>query len=185
MKKFIKALFKKQPRIIIGAILIAAGLIIAIIPGTTVTTICIALGVAALSKGVSSLVKAKNTSKFKDIASSVIFITAAIFLFIHPRFLLSIIPFIMGLCLLIFGVIALATSGFTAIGIVPSVVIIIMGLLVTISPFALVKAVTVIIGVTIAVLGILIILSKKYVKFENPFEPKDGYQEVDFTDVDD
>ena len=91
----------------------------------------------------------------------------------------------MGLCLLIFGIIALVTSGFTAIGIVPSVVIIIMGLLVTISPFALVKAVTVIIGITIAVLGILIILSKKYVKFENPFKPKDGYQEVDFTDVDD
>ena len=191
MEKIKKFLSGEALQIIIAVVIIATGVFLLAKPGTSLVTICYILGVTSLIKGVTALLKTKFQSDNKTVAASGVgFIVAGVVLFLHPKFLLSIIPVIIGVCILGYGIFSFVTNRKKGLmGKILSAVSVIIGITVIITPFKFAEAVTAIIGIALIAVGVLIILAevnaRKQIRIQIPDNDSNGYQEVDFTDVED
>lgn len=190
MDKLKKFLFQKNAPFILGAALIIIGVLILIFPGTSLKTVCSVLGIIVAVKGALKLfkyIKGKNeeTQNMLDLISGVLIIMSALVLILHPQKILSVIPVLIGIAVLIYGISSFfgkATSLFSKIS---AIITIIIGVGIIGSPFALAEAVTSVIGLAMIVLGILSIIKNTQIKkVQNLLNPSDGYTEVEFTDVD-
>lgn len=190
MDKLKKFLFQKNAPFILGVALILTGTIVLLFPGTSLKTICSVLGIIVAVKGALKLfkyIKEKNedTQNTLDLISGVLIILSALVLILHPQKILSVIPVLIGIAVLIYGISSFfgkATSLFSKIS---SIITIIIGVGIIGSPFALAEAVTSVIGIAMIVLGVLSIIKNAQIKkVQNLLNPSDGYTEVEFTDVD-
>lgn len=190
MDKLKKFLFQKNAPFILGVALILTGAIVLLFPGTSLKTICSVLGIIVAVKGALKLfkyIKEKNedTQNTLDLISGVLIILSALVLILHPQKILSVIPVLIGIAVLIYGISSFfgkATSLFSKIS---SIITIIIGVGIIGSPFALAEAVTSVIGIAMIVLGVLSIIKNTQIKkVQNLLNPSDGYTEVEFTDVD-
>lgn len=181
----------KTIRIITGAIIAIVGLILLIKPATSLVTVCYILGVAAAIKGILKIIESKKSDDTTAMISGIATLVLAFVLFLHPKFLLSIFPVIIGLGILGYGIFSVLSHKSKGVfsKIVPTIAVII-GIAVIIVPFKFVKAVTAVTGLALLIIGILLILSefvfKKYIDIDNiPKISDDGYKEVEFRDVED
>lgn len=191
MDKLKKFFTDKAIQKIIAVVIIAAGVFLLAKPGTSLVTICYFFGAASLLKGISYLIKTRLQDSSKaGTVSGVGFIVAAVILFLHPQFLLSIIPVIVGICILVYGIVSLFSNLRKSLaGKIISAIFVIIGIAVIVAPFKFAEAVTSIIGLALIAVGVMIIVaqftSRKYARIQNAGSDNDGYREVDFTDVDD
>ena len=191
MEKIKKLLNAENGALIFGIAFIFIGIILLIFPKTTLTTICLVLGILIGIKGATKLIKYikdKNNDKerLSDLIYSVFILLGAVVLILHPKKLLSIIPILIGIGILIYGIFSLAGKG----GIISkflSVISVIIGICIIGAPFKLAEAVTSITGASLIVVGVSAISKYNYIKdIRKAIEPKDdGYTEVEFTDVGD
>ena len=178
-------------RIITGAVIAIVGLILLLKPGTSLVTVCYILGVASAIKGVVKIIESKKSNNTGAMASGVATLVLAFVLFLHPEFLLSIFPVIIGIGILGYGIISLLSH--KAKGIVPKIipaVAVIVGIAVIVVPFKFAETITAVTGLALVIIGILLAISdfifKKYIDTTDiPKIPDDGYKEVEFRDVED
>ena len=176
-------------RIITGAVIAIVGLILLLKPGTSLVTVCYILGVAAAIKGVVKIIDSKKSDNTGAMVSGVATLVLAFVLFLHPEFLLSIFPVIIGIGILGYGIISLLSH--KAKGIIPKIipaVSVIVGIAVIVVPFKFAETITAVTGLALVVIGILLAVSdfifKKYIDTADiPKIPDDGYKEVEFRDV--
>ncbi len=188
IKKFFNA---ENTTVAFGIAMIVIGLIILIFPKTSLTTICLVLGIFIGIKGALKLfeyIKAKQVEaeRLIDLISAIFTLIGALILILHPEKLLSIIPVFIGIGILIYGISSLIGRG-SIISKIFAITSIIVGCGIIGAPFKLATAVTSITGVALIIVGILAISKYKSVKdIRKVLQPKDdGYKEVEFTDVDD
>ncbi len=174
---------------IFGIGMVLLGLTLVILPGSSLTTVCTILGIGVALKGGLKLYKylkakhieAENNS---DLVSAIIILLSAFVLITHPRKLLSVIPMLIGIGVLVYGI----TSFFKARSIfskVTSVIISIVGFGIIGSPFAFAEAVTSVLGVALIIVGVIVMLkTKNTITLQINGKDDDGYTEVEFTDVD-
>ena len=123
--------------------------------------------------------------------SGVATLVLAFVLFLHPQFLLSIFPVIIGIGILTYGIISLLSH--KAKGIIPKIipaVAVIVGIAVIVVPFKFAETITAVTGLALVIIGILLAISdfifKKYIDTTDILKiPDDGYKEVEFRDVED
>ncbi len=178
-------------RIITGAVIAIVGLILLLKPGTSLVTVCYILGVAAAIKGVVKIIESKKSDNTGAMVSGVATLVLAFVLFLHPEFLLSIFPVIIGIGILGYGIISLLSH--KEKGIIPKIipaVAVIVGIAVIVVPFKFAETITAVTGLALVIIGILLAISdfifKKYIDTTDiPKIPDDGYKEVEFRDVED
>ena len=191
MDKIKKFLFQDNAPFIIGVTLIIIGAIILLFPGTSLKTVCSVLGVVVAIRGAMKLfkyIKEKNveTEKLSDLISGVLILLGALLLILHPEKLLSVIPVLIGIGVLIYGISSFFGKSSSLFSKISAVITIIIGAGIIGSPFKLAEAVTIVIGIAMIILGILSIIKNAQIKkVQNLLNPSDGYTEVEFTDVDD
>ncbi len=173
-----------------GIAMIVIGLIILIFPKTSLTAICLVLGILAGIKGglkLAEYIKAKQaeSEKLTDLISAVLTLFGALILILHPKRLLSIIPVFIGIAILIYGINSLIAKS-SIISKIFAIITIIVGCGIIGAPFKLATAITSITGVALIIVGILAISKYKSVKdIRKALTPKgDGYKEIEFRDVD-
>lgn len=192
MKKLRKKLPEKLTRIILGIAMAIAGLFILIYPDSSLITICTILGVISLISGVIRLIKyavarKSDTQSPVDIILGILSFAAAFILLIHPTFLPSILPFLVGLLIFFSGTTALFSKrrrGF-AYKII-AIIILLFGISLMINPFKGAVAVNSLIGFALLIWGIVSVIAE-FLSNDRPNIPPDknddDYKEVDFKDV--
>ncbi len=189
MKKITDFIKKSKYQAFFGIAFIVFGAIILLMPGSTLKTVCFLIGVVVAAKGVFSLIsyiRARNTGNehFGDLLSGILTLAGAFILICHPQKLLSIVPVIIGIAVLVYGISALFSKHGGLVSKIISVITILIGAGIVGSPFKLAQAITSVMGFAMIIIGILIIANE--ITLAKPPEKIDesGYKEVDFTDVD-
>lgn len=188
MDKIKQYLQKFDIGLVFGIGMALLGLVLVILPGSSLTTVCTILGIGVAIKGGLKLftyLKAKRveTENNADLISAIVTLLGAFVLISHPRRLISIIPMLIGIGVLIYGI----TSFFKTNSLfskVTSVITAIVGLGIIGSPFAFAEAVTLILGIALIIVGVIVTIKAKNTiipKIENKND--DGYTEVEFKDV--
>ena len=185
LKNFLK---KWDIGLVFGIGLSLLGLILLILPGSSLTTVCTILGVGVALKGGIKLfnyLKAKQieAEKNSDLVSAIVFLVSAFILIAHPKKLISIIPMLIGIGIIVYG----ASSFFkapTLFSKIISAVIFVVGLGIVGSPFAFAEAVTAVLGVALIIVGVMVAVKhKNTVTLRIEGNGDDGYTEVEFKDV--
>lgn len=185
----IKDIFKKWDiGFVFGIGLALLGLILLVLPGSSLTTVCLILGIGVAVKGAIKLIsylKAKQieAENNADLISAIVILIGAFILIAHPRKLLSIIPMLIGIGIIIYGASSFFKGG-SLFSKITSAVIFFVGIGIVGSPFAFAEAVTSILGVALIIVGVITaIKSKDAITLKIEDKPDDGYTEVEFTDV--
>ncbi len=194
MKKIKENFPKKLPRLAQGIGFAIVGLILLVMPGVTVVGVSIVAGAVCLISGIIRIARYVGTrddsnGSAKDIVSGGGLLICAFLLLLHPKFLLSILPFFLGVAILIYGVTSFFAGGFLRgpFKIIGSVLTFIWGLSLIFNPFKGTTTIVSLIGFGCLAWGIILFLSQTVYKNKKllPTDTDgDGYREVDFTDVD-
>lgn len=193
MKKLLKKLPFEIAPVSFAAIAIVIGIILLILPETSLKLICLVIGIAIGTKGLTKLIKYINDSredksKTSDLIVASVILGLAIILMIHPKPVLSVFPTIVGIGILVYGIVTLLTKGKeSSTGKITSVVAIVLGVIVINSPMFFAEATTSLVGLSLVVIGIFTIVTEIKIKKrldDLHLPPSDGYTEVEFKDVD-
>ncbi len=189
MKKIIDFIKNSKFQALFGIAFIVVGAVILLSPGATLKTVCFIIGLAVAAKGLGSVIayiRAKNAGndKITTLLSGIVTLAGAFILIWHPHKLLSIIPVIVGIGVLIYGVSSLFSKRGGLISKIFSVITIVVGAGIVSSPFKLAEAATSLMGLALIIIGILITATEISLTKNVKLPDKDGYTEVEFTDVD-
>ncbi len=195
MKK-IKLLLKKCNSAIPFAVgFIVLGLMLLVLPGTSLKTVCLVLGIGVLTRGIIKLASyikanAEGNPRKRDLISAIFTFFISVILIIHPEKILSVIPIIIGIVIFIYGIVTLAKATQNAKSKVTAAITIVIGLTIFIAPFTFAEIITAIIGAGFITLGIIIIINNKKIKkiksdIENELLLKDdnSYTEVEYNEI--
>lgn len=147
--------FKLQiPRIklITNIIIALSGLFLLVFPETSLVTVCSILGISILIKGIGKILGG-------SVLSGVSSVVLAIILFLHPKILISVFPFIIGLIVLGYAIYSLRKNTSTSSKIL-NVLMLIGGVVIIIAPLGFATALTSIIGAVLLVIGLILIFSQ-------------------------
>lgn len=98
-------------RILSAVVFILLGLILLLFPNATMILVCTIIGWGVLISGVVALIDAiRNGNGGFGVAAGVIGIILGIYLVARPGFLASIIPFVVGIVLVVNGILNLVTA---------------------------------------------------------------------------
>ncbi len=191
-----KKLRKKMPdnifNVIIGGIFAIVGLFVLIFPNTSLMTVCYTLGAACLIGGIIRVVrytkaKKESTPNIIDIISGIVLLAIAFMLLLHPKFLMSVLPFIMGVSIVIYGVSSFFTGRGGLFSKIFAVIIGLYGISLILNPFKGATTITSMVGFGLLIFGIVkiateIIANKRLSQLPEDIDG-DGYIEVDFKDI--
>lgn len=172
-------------RIITGAVILITGLILLIKPETSLVTVCYIFGVIAAIKGIVKIAECKRNDNNKAMFPGIVLLVIAFLLLLHPKFLISLFPVMIGLSVLGYGIYSLLSNK-TLLSKILGVITILAGVGVIVVPLKFASAITAVIGFALVLTGILLIIAEFLIKrkINSPYLT-DTYTEVDFTDVDD
>ena len=191
IKKLKNKLTDRGMGLAVGALLAVMGVALLLFPGESLTTACAVLGAGVLVLSVIRFVKYFNDKKInketsKTLFSGILFLIIAFVLLMHPKFLISVFPFLIGLGVVCYGI----ASFFGKPGLfgkIFAVITVIMGVSLIINPFHGATKITSMVGFVIAVVGVAKVISEIMNK-DKPLlsdgTDEDGYREVEFKDVD-
>lgn len=192
MKKLKKAVPEKTKRIFFGAVVSAIGLFILLYPGSSLITLCTVTGIGALLLSASRFIKyfskRKNNAESPfDMVIGIMALILAFILLIHPKFLLSVFPFIIGASIVSYGISSfLSRKNRGVFSKIFSVTVVFFGGYLMLNPFKGATTVTSVIGFGLLVWGVITIVIQLVSK-KPPLLPEDidddGYKEVEFRDV--
>lgn len=189
MNKLKKLIFNENSPFILGGAFILVGILILLFPATSLKTVSRAIGILIAINGTTKLCKYikennDNNGRFGDLVSAVFSLLGALFLMLRPQKFVSIIPVLIGVGIVIYGVFSLLSKKTSIFSKICSALTIAAGIAIIGSPFAFAQAVTSVIGIALIILGVLSITKQKRInKLQNLLNPSDGYTEVDFTDI--
>ena len=164
-----KKLRKKVPdnifNIIIGGSFAIVGLFVLLFPDTSLMTVCYTLGTACLIGGIIRTVryvkaKKESTPNIIDIISGIVLLAIAFMLLLHPKFLMSILPFILGISIVIYGVSSFFSGRGGLFSKIFAVVIGIYGISLILNPFKGATSITSMVGFGLLIFGIVKIVSE-------------------------
>ncbi len=193
MKKLKKIIPQKAMGVVSGIAVLALGLFLLIKPHTSLITLCSLFGLVALIAGIIKVINYLGDKKEQaeapiDIVSGVALLVCAFVLLTHPKFLLSILPFFMGIGVLFYGISSLfsARRGGGFFRKIIAVAVIVFGFSLIINPFKGATAVTSMVGFGLFAWGVIKIVSE-FVFNKPSIIPDnidgDGYKEVEFRDI--
>ncbi|MBQ7116096.1 MAG: DUF308 domain-containing protein [Clostridia bacterium] len=192
MKKLRKKFSDNVFNVIIGGIFAIVGLFVLLFPDTSLMTVCYILGTACLIGGIIRTVryvkaKKEGTPNIIDLISGIVLLAVAFMLLLHPKFLMSVLPFIMGVAIVIYGVSSFFSGKGGLFSKIFSVIIGIYGVSLVLNPFKGATSITSMVGFGLLIFGIVKIVSEIVINKNKPQLPEDidgdGYIEVDYTDV--
>ena len=192
MKKLRKKIPDNIFNVVIGGIFAIVGLFVLLFPDTSLMTVCYVLGTASLIGGIIRTVryvkdKKENTPNIIDIISGIVLLAVAFMLLLHPKFLMSVLPFIMGVAIVIYGVSSFFSGKGGLFSKIFAVIIGIYGISLILNPFKGATSITSMVGFGLLIFGIVKIVSEIVINKNKPQLPEDidgdGYIEVDFKDV--
>lgn len=192
MKKLRKNFSDNVFNVIIGGIFAIVGLFVLLFPDTSLMTVCYALGTACLIGGIIRAVryvkaKKEGTPNIIDLISGIVLLAVAFMLLLHPKFLLSVLPFIMGVAIVIYGVSSFFSGKGGLFSKIFAVIIGIYGISLILNPFKGATSITSMVGFGLLIFGIVKIVSEIVINKNKPQLPEDidgdGYIEVDYRDV--
>lgn len=187
LKNSDKALFATS------VLLLVLGIVLVIIPELSLKALCVTAGVAALVFGIVKII-AYITSKSDysaslDLTVGAVFTGAGVLLLFHPKFLLSIIPFLIGVAIAASGLISLKKAsgkGNTAAKII-AVLTLIAGLIIIFNSFKATVAITRLIGLALMICAVELFsetFNTAVKRREGKLKDENGYIEVNYKDVD-
>ena len=192
----IKKLFKKfNSATPLAIAFIIVGLVLLVLPGITIKTVCLVLGIITLTKGIIKLIgyikkSEANQGKTRELIGVIFTFAIAFVLVIHPERLLSIIPVLLGFGLFVYGIINILKANKTTLQTITSAIMMVTGLTIVAAPFAFAEALTAILGIALIILGVILIINNnKIIRLKSDIETElrtdeNGYTEIDFKDVD-
>lgn len=192
MKKLRKKIPDNIFNVIIGGIFAIIGLFVLLFPDTSLMTVCYVLGGATLIGGVIRTVryvkaKKESTPNIIDLISGIVLLAVAFMLLLHPKFLMSVLPFVIGISIVIYGVSSFFSGKGGLFSKIFAVVIGLYGISLILNPFKGATSITSMVGFGLLVFGIVKIVSEIVINKNKPQLPEDidgdGYIEVDYTDV--
>ncbi len=192
MKKLLRKLPFAVTTMLLSVIVIIVGIILMVMPETSLKLICLIVGIAIGTKGLVKLVKyirdsRDDKSRTSDLILASLILSLAIILMIHPKPILSVFPIIVGIGILIYGIITLVSKGRNGTFLkVSSIVAIVLGVIVINSPMLLAEFTTYIVGASLVAIGIFAIVTEIKIKRalnKISLPPADDYTEVEFKDV--
>lgn len=191
IKKIKNKLTDRGMGLAVGILLAAMGVALLLFPGESLTTACAVLGAGVLVLSVIRFVKYFNDKKedketSKTLFSGILFLIIAFVLLMHPKFLLSVFPFLIGLGVVFYGIASFFGNP-GLFGKIFAVITVLLGVSLIINPFNGATKITSMVGFVIAVVGIAKVISEIMNK-DKPLlsdgTDEDGYREVEFKDVD-
>lgn len=191
IKKIKNKLTDRGIGLTVGALLAVMGIALLLFPGESLTTACAVMGVGVLVLSVIRFVKYFNDKKedketSKTLFSGILFLIIAFVLLMHPKFLLSVFPFLIGLAVVCYGIVSFFGKP-GLFGKIFAVITVLLGVSLIINPFNGATKITSMVGFVIAVVGIAKVISEIMNK-DKPLlsdgTDEDGYKEVEFKDVD-
>jgi uncharacterized membrane protein HdeD (DUF308 family) len=191
IKKIKNKLTDRGVGLAVGVLLAIMGVALLLFPGESLTTACAVLGVGVIVLSVIRFVKYFNDKKedketSKTLFSGILFLIIAFVLLMHPKFLLSVFPFLIGLAVVCYGV----ASFFGKPGVfgkIFAVITVVLGASLIINPFHGATKITSMVGFVISVVGVAKVVSEimnKKKPLISDGTDEDGYREVEFKDVD-
>jgi uncharacterized membrane protein HdeD (DUF308 family) len=192
MKKLKRKLPDNIFNVIIGGAFAIVGLFVLLFPDTSLMTVCYVLGTACLIGGIIRSVryvkdKKESTPNIIDIISGIVLLAVAFMLLLHPKFLMSVLPFIIGISVVIYGVSTFFSGKGGLFSKIFAGIIAIYGVSLVLNPFKGATSITSMVGFGLLVFGIVKIVSEIVFNKNKPQLPEDidgdGYIEVDFKDI--
>ncbi len=192
MKKLKKKLPDNIVNVIIGGIFAIVGLFVLLFPDTSLMTVCYILGTACLIGGIIRIVRYIKDKKGSipdiiDIISGIVLLAVAFMLLLHPKFLMSVLPFIIGISVVVYGVSAFFSGKGSLFSKIFSVIIAIYGISLVFNPFKGATTITSMVGFGLLAFGIIKIVGEIIFNKNKPHSTDDvdgdGYIEVDYKDV--
>ncbi len=192
MNKLKKKLPDNIFNVIIGGVFAIVGLFVLLFPHTSLITVCYILGAASLIGGIIRTVryvkaKKESTPNIIDLISGIVLLAVAFMLLLHPKFLMSILPFIMGVAVVVYAVSSFFSGKGGLFTKILSILIGIYGVSLILNPFKGATSITSMVGFGLLVFGIIKIISEIVMNKNKPQLPEDidgdGYIEVDYRDV--
>lgn len=192
MKKLRKKLPDSIMNVIVGGIFAIVGLFVLLFPDTSLMTVCYILGTACLIGGIIRTVryvkaKKESTPNIIDLISGIVLSAVAFMLLLHPKFLMSVLPFIMGVAIVIYGVSSFFSGKGGLFSKIFSVIIGIYGVSLVLNPFKGATSITSMVGFGLLIFGIVKIVSEIVINKNKTQLPEDidgdGYIEVDYKDI--
>ncbi len=192
MKKLRKKIPDNIFNVIIGGIFAIIGLFVLLFPDTSLMTVCYVLGGATLIGGVIRTVryvkaKKESTPNIIDLISGIVLLAVAFMLLLHPKFLMSVLPFVIGISIVIYGVSSFFSGKGGLFSKIFAVIIGLYGISLILNPFKGATSITSMVGFGLLVFGIVKIVSEIVINKNKPQLPEDidgdGYIEVDYKDV--
>lgn len=152
-----------------NVIYILLGLFLLLRPGTTTAIITRLIGIAALIYGITRIVdKGKYDMDFVGFAIAVVITIAGVFLIFNPSFIAKILPTILGIYVLIEGAgemrsaLIMRSHGYSrwVTSFALSLLVIIVGIVVLVNPFATMNLVFMVFGGAMVVSGVAGLLDR-------------------------
>ncbi|MGN1316883.1 MAG: HdeD family acid-resistance protein [Acutalibacteraceae bacterium] len=191
MKKLKKKMSDKTLNVITGAIIAFLGLLVLVFPDSSLMTLCYILGAATLIGGIFRIVqyvkdKKETFSNPIDLISGIVLLGIAFMFLLHPKFLMSILPFFIGISVVVYGISSFFSGKSGLFGKIFSAVVAIYGVTLMFNPFKAATTITSLVGFGFLVFGIVKIIGEAVFNKRPDFPDDidgDGYIEVDYKDV--
>lgn len=189
MKKIINKIPENIRNILFGIILAAVGVFVLIYPNASLTTVCIIAGLGTLIFGIIRISGYISDNKVnlgnpRDLVTGIVYLILASSLLLHPKFLLSFLPFLIGSSVAFYGISSLLSPERGTFSKIISVAVILFGVSLMFNPYKGATAMTSFVGFGLIVWGIITVVSEILAKKKAaPPKSDDGYTEVEFRDV--
>ncbi|MGN0527388.1 MAG: HdeD family acid-resistance protein [Acutalibacteraceae bacterium] len=190
MEKLRKQMPKKVINIIFSVVIALLGVVLLIFPDATLYSTCYITGALTLIWGIKKAVQYIGDRKYGipnilDLISGIALIIIAVTLLVHPAFLVSVIPFLLGISIVVFGISSLLSpSGI--LGKILNICITVFGFSVMFNPFNSAVSLARMLGIAFLIYGIIKVIAEIMYGDKNTYPPSDngdGYTEVEFRDV--
>ena len=185
------SLTPKNKKVITGTVVALIGLFILLYPGSSLITLCTIGGVGVLLLSIGIFIKyfSKKNNRKQPLymVTGVLTLILGFILLLHPEFLISVFPFIIGAAIVSYGISAfISRKGKSIFSKIFAVIIVFFGASLMFNPFKGATTITSIIGFGLVLWGIITIilqfLTKKPLTIKGDVD-ENGYKEVDFRDV--
>lgn len=152
--------------VLLSIVMIVLGLLLALWPGHVMTTALTILGIALLVGGALLIYSWYNgrarSSSVITLSEGILMVVAGLVVLIAPKFLISIVPFVVGALITLNGVFNLAQSldqrrwnySRWTMSLVVAILTIVLGVLIMLNPFSTMESLVMAIGIIIIYNGI-------------------------------
>ena len=159
-----------QNHVVTGLILIVFGIVLLIWPGSTLDIVCKIVGAAILIAGIVGVAeglagKRKDSAAVANFAGNVAAVVIGILLIVFSGAIVSVLPFILGLLMVIYSAVEIflslkAEGGIQTGRLIISVIELILGIVIMANPFSTIALLVRILGIGIIITGITQLMDK-------------------------